>query len=148
MTQPAIADAEVRMPFPGRLRLSMPLGPGSLIKEHEDPDLSFEEGLVRLHVPVANDQVAFHLNHSRVVMEAGSTWYLRLSDPHSVVNGGATDRIHLVMDAVVNDWIAAAFAAAMRELERGTASSLAPPLPIGERERAVQAATPATASAA
>ncbi len=31
--------------------------------------------------------------------------YLRLSDPHSVVNRGDTDRVHLVIDAPVNDWI-------------------------------------------
>jgi hypothetical protein len=69
-----------------------------------------------MHIPViTNDAVAFVLNRTRVVMEAGSTWYLRLSDPHSVSNAGASDRVHLVIDAVVNDWLAAAFAAAMRE---------------------------------
>ena len=94
----------------------MRLGPGSVIKEHEDIDLSFEDGKVRLHVPVVtNDAVVFRLNGSRVILEAGSTWYLRLSDPHSVTNGGDTDRVHLVIDAEVNDWIAAVFAAAMPE---------------------------------
>jgi Aspartyl/Asparaginyl beta-hydroxylase len=112
----------------------MRLAAGSVIKEHSDPDLSFEDGKVRLHVPVVtNDRVAFHLNNSRVDMEAGSTWYLRLSDPHHVTNGGDSDRIHLVIDADVNDWIAAVFEGAMRALERGTAAPLAPPLPIGER---------------
>jgi hypothetical protein len=42
-------------------------------------------------------------------MAAGSSWYLRLSDPHSVANRGLTDRVHLVIDAVVNDWIGALF---------------------------------------
>jgi hypothetical protein len=97
----------------------MRLAAGSVIKEHEDPDLSFEDGTVRMHVPViTNDAVAFVLNRTRVVMEPGSTWYLRLSDPHSVSNAGASDRVHLVIDAVVNDWLAAAFAAAMREQAR------------------------------
>jgi hypothetical protein len=40
------------------------------------------------------------------VLEAGSCWYLRLADPHSVINGGDTDRVHMVIDATVNDWIA------------------------------------------
>ncbi len=38
-------------------------------------------------------------------MEAGAVWYLRLSDPHRAANRGATDRVHLVIDAVVNDWM-------------------------------------------
>ena len=42
-------------------------------------------------------------------MPAGSSWYLRLSDPHSVANRGAADRVHLVIDAVVNDWVPALF---------------------------------------
>jgi hypothetical protein len=30
----------------------------------------------------------------------------RLADPHSVVNGGNIDRFHMVINAMVNDWIA------------------------------------------
>ena len=91
----------------------MRLTPGSVIKEHTDLDLSFEDGCVRIHVPVVtNDRVEFYLNHSRVVLEAGSAWYLRLSDPHSVVNRGDSDRVHLVIDASVNPWVEATFAAA------------------------------------
>ncbi len=91
----------------------MRLTPGSVIKEHADHDLSFEDGSVRIHVPVVtNDGVEFYLNRSRVALEAGSAWYLRLSDPHSVVNRGDADRVHLVVDASVNDWVEATFAAA------------------------------------
>ncbi len=91
----------------------MRLGPGSIIKEHRDGDLAFERGTVRLHVPVTtNPHVEFLLNGSRVVMTPGSVWYLRLSDPHSVSNQGAADRVHLVIDALANDWLAAAFHAA------------------------------------
>ena len=85
----------------------MRLTPGSVIKEHNDMDLSFEEGTVRIHVPVVtNSGVAFYLNRSQVVLDAGSAWYLRLSDPHSVVNRGTTDRVHMVIDAEVNRWVA------------------------------------------
>jgi Aspartyl/Asparaginyl beta-hydroxylase len=91
----------------------MRLTPGSVIKEHHDNDLSFEYGSVRIHIPVAtNDGVVFDLNRRRVVLEAGSCWYLRLSDPHSVVNHGNADRVHMVIDATVNDWVRAVFAAA------------------------------------
>jgi hypothetical protein len=84
----------------------MRLSPGSVIKEHTDLDLSFEDGTLRMHIPVTtNAGVEFRLNGSRVVMEPGSCWYLRLSDPHSVTNRGTTDRVHLVIDAVVDDWM-------------------------------------------
>jgi hypothetical protein len=55
---------------------------------------------------VTNTGVEFYLNRSRVVLDAGSAWYLRLSDPHSVVNRGSSDRVHMVIDAEVNRWVA------------------------------------------
>jgi Aspartyl/Asparaginyl beta-hydroxylase len=93
----------------------MRLTAGSRIKEHRDLELSVEEGTVRIHVPVlTNAGVDFRLNGSRVVMPAGSAWYLRLSDPHSVTNNGAGDRVHMVIDARVNDWIREVFDRAAR----------------------------------
>lgn len=84
----------------------MRLTAGSVIKEHADHDLSFERGMVRFHIPVAtNPYVAFYLNRERVALDAGSCWYLRLADPHSVVNAGDTDRVHMVIDAEANDWV-------------------------------------------
>jgi mannose-6-phosphate isomerase-like protein (cupin superfamily) len=91
----------------------MRLTPGSIIKEHSDNDLAFEQGSVRFHVPVTtNDGVMFELNRRRVVLEAGSCWYLRLSDPHQVANLGSTDRVHMVIDATVNAWLETMFVAA------------------------------------
>lgn len=84
----------------------MRLAPGSVIKEHTDVGLGFEEGVARVHVPIlTNPDVEFYLNGSRVVLTAGSCWYLRLSDPHRVANRGATDRVHLVVDLKVNGWL-------------------------------------------
>jgi hypothetical protein len=84
----------------------MRLTRGSVIREHADLDLSVEEGTARIHIPVTtNEHVEFYLNKSRVVMPVGTVWYLRLSDPHSVHNKGDTDRVHMVIDASVNDWM-------------------------------------------
>jgi hypothetical protein len=47
----------------------------------------------------------FYLAGSRVVMGEGECWYLDLSQPHRLHNRGKTDRIHLVIDCVVNDWL-------------------------------------------
>src|SRR6202163_2383675 len=85
----------------------MRLPPGSGLKEEHDLGMSVEEGTVRIHVPVVtNAGVEFYLNRSRVVLDAGSCWYLRLSDPHSVANRGSSDRVHMVIDAEVNHWVA------------------------------------------
>jgi ribosomal protein S18 acetylase RimI-like enzyme len=79
---------------------------GSVIKEHRDYELGFEDGEVRLHIPViTNPDVEFILAGNRVVMQEGECWYLNVNEPHSVNNRGATDRIHLVVDCVVNDWL-------------------------------------------
>ena len=86
----------------------MRLSPGSRIKEHRDHDLRAEWGMARIHVPITtNPGVTFLLNRAPVTMAPGEAWYLRLSDPHAVDNRGDTDRVHLVIDAVVNDWLRA-----------------------------------------
>src|SRR5262249_48305401 len=60
------------------------------------------------HVVVAtNPGVEFVLNGTPVPLAEGECWYLRLSDPHAVANRGTTDRIHLVIDAVVDPWLQA-----------------------------------------
>ncbi|MDO7843150.1 aspartyl/asparaginyl beta-hydroxylase domain-containing protein [Sphingomonas sp. CA1-15] len=84
----------------------MRLTPGSIIKEHRDHDLSVEFGSARLHVPiVTNAGVDFRLSGTPVPLREGEIWYLRLADPHSVANRGDTDRVHLVIDCTVNDWL-------------------------------------------
>lgn len=82
----------------------MRLTPGSEIKEHRDYDLDEED--VRLHIPIhTNRDVHFYVNNREVVMEEGECWYLKLSDPHRVVNNSQQDRVHLVMDMKLNDWL-------------------------------------------
>jgi hypothetical protein len=84
----------------------MKLTPGSTIKPHTDHDLAAEQGRVRLHIPIAtNPDVDFQLNGEPVVMREGDCWYLRLSDTHAVANRGRTDRVHLVIDALVTPWL-------------------------------------------
>jgi hypothetical protein len=85
----------------------MRLTPGSTIKEHHDLDLDAKHGSARLHIPViTNPEVEFELSRRRIVMAPGEVWYLRLADPHRVYNRGTTDRVHLVIDTLMNDWLA------------------------------------------
>lgn len=82
------------------------LAAGSRIREHTDGYLGFEDGQVRIHVPVAtNPQVEFFLDGRQIVMQEGEAWYLNFNLPHRLYNGGATDRVHLVIDCQVNEWI-------------------------------------------
>jgi hypothetical protein len=84
----------------------MRLAAGSQIKEHCDPGLDVEHATVRLHIPLTtNPDVEFYLNGTRVEMGAGSAWYPRLTDPHRVVNRGRSDRVHLIIDTELNDWL-------------------------------------------
>lgn len=82
------------------------LATGSRILEHRDFDLGFKWGVVRVHVPVQTDAgVEFLLDGEPVEMREGECWYLDLSLPHRVNNQGKTDRVHLVIDCVVNEWL-------------------------------------------
>ena len=84
----------------------MRLTPGSAIKPHRDHDLSLENGHVRLHIPITtNPDVTFFIGDAAIAMTEGECWYLRFSEEHSACNLGKTDRVHMVIDAVVNDWL-------------------------------------------
>jgi hypothetical protein len=89
---------------------------GSAILEHADADLRFEDGEMRIHVPVqTNPDVEFVVAGKRLILNEGECWYIDFSLPHRVHNRGATDRIHLVIDAQVNDWARAVIDAAARD---------------------------------
>lgn len=84
------------------------LAPNSVVKEHTDPTLALEEekSMIRLTVPIDNNEgVAFYLNDTVVPMKVGECWYLRLTNPHRVINNGTTDRINLTIDMIPNDKI-------------------------------------------
>jgi hypothetical protein len=96
----------------------MRLTPGSVIKEHSDGDLDADSVAARLHVAIAtNPDVTFEVNRKPVALAPGALWYLRLSDPHRVANRGTTDRVHLVIDAVMNDWLRGLLERAARDAE-------------------------------
>ena len=86
------------------------LAPGAVIDEHQDPTLGLEveRSVIRLTVPIStNDRVTFFLSGTPVPMELGECWYLRLTDPHRIVNEGASERINLSIDMIPNEWVRA-----------------------------------------
>lgn len=101
-----IGEVLATLHCPKRAVRLLRLKAGSVIKEHRDHELGFEDGEVRLHLPiVTNPGVEFFVNQVRVVLQEGECWYLNVNEPHQVANRGTTDRVHLVADCVVNDWL-------------------------------------------
>lgn len=83
------------------------LSPGSKIREHQDYFLGFEDGMIRIHIPIVTDkQVEFFVGNQRLEMMEGEAWYIDFSRPHRVSNTSDKDRVHLVLDCAVNDWLA------------------------------------------
>jgi quercetin dioxygenase-like cupin family protein len=87
------------------------LNAGAIIKEHRDADLCFEKGEIRLHIPVTtHPNVEFYLDQERMHLREGECWYMNFNLPHTISNNSDIDRVHLVIDAVVNDWVKELFA--------------------------------------
>jgi hypothetical protein len=79
---------------------------GAVIKEHRDNELAFEKGEARLHFPViTNPGVEFYCEDERIFLLEGECWYLNANLLHRVSNNGDKDRIHLVVDCRVNNWL-------------------------------------------
>ena len=79
---------------------------GSIIKEHTDAGLEYEQGEIRLHIPIITDpEVYFYLDGERIVMNPGECWYTNVKLPHHVENRSGVNRVHLVIDCDVNDWL-------------------------------------------
>ncbi len=82
------------------------LGPGSEIRRHRDYELGPEDGFIRVHIPaMTNDKVTFTLDDRPLFLAAGEVWFLNVNKYHSVKNEGTTERVHLVIDCVMNDWL-------------------------------------------
>jgi len=125
---PNIRAALTSLNCPLRSVRLLKLEVGSLIKEHRDYDLGYEKEQLRLHVPVTtNPDVDFFLDGHRLNLNEGECWYLDLSLPHWVENRGSSDRIHLVIDCELNEWLGdlIQFSAPANELK--TASTFSSP---------------------
>ena len=116
------------------------LAAGSSIREHRDYNLGYKEGQIRLHIPIiTNADVVFFLDAQRIEMNEGECWYLDLSLPHWVENPSGVDRIHLVVDCEVNEWLRELLsAAASTNADAPPAHDECPPSPA-ELERFRQA---------
>lgn len=88
----------------------MKLSSGANISEHTDAGLSFSDGAVRVHIPIETDErVKFFVNGNLIQMAGGETYYIDAGKKHSVINESDRDRIHLVLDLKVNEWLKTLF---------------------------------------
>jgi len=88
------------------------LRPHASIRPHRDFGYasdrrwSFERGFIRVHVPILTDErVQWRLADDRIDMRPGEAWYLNVCLRHSVENPTDDDRVHLVLELQVNQWL-------------------------------------------
>lgn len=129
---PRLAEALAQIRCPTTSVRLLALGPGASIAEHRDYRLGFDDGEVRLHVPiVTSPEVEFLLAGRPVAFHPGECWYLNLNLPHAVANRSTVRRVHLVIDCVVNPWLEQLFESAPRDPRNGNT------LPKGTRSGTV-----------
>jgi hypothetical protein len=115
---PLLRGALARLRCPTTAVRLLALGPGAIIAEHRDYRLGYDDGEVRLHIPIVSDpDVEFVLDGRVVDLRPGECWYLNLDLPHRVTNRSLRRRIHLVVDCIVDDWLKQLFDAALRSDE-------------------------------
>ncbi len=86
------------------------LASGTRIARHTDNELSFEDGLARIHIPIkTHENVEFMIADKQLRASEGECWYINANHPHSVINNSEVTRVHLVMDCVVNEWLHGVF---------------------------------------
>ncbi|MDD5271937.1 MAG: aspartyl/asparaginyl beta-hydroxylase domain-containing protein [Methylovulum sp.] len=84
------------------------LAPGAVINEHRDHGLALDVAEVRIHLGIAtNTYVEPRIDGNSYQWVEGECWYADFSLPHFFANRGDTERIHLVLDCKVNDWLLA-----------------------------------------
>jgi Aspartyl/Asparaginyl beta-hydroxylase len=107
---PYIGEVLAAFHCPLKVVRLLKLSPGSNIKEHSDFDLSYEDGEVRVHIPIqTNPGVEFVVDGNILPLREGECWYINFNLMHRIHNRGTTDRVHLVIDCKLNDWLRSLF---------------------------------------
>jgi quercetin dioxygenase-like cupin family protein len=84
------------------------LEPGAEVKQHTDPTLGLdiEDSVIRLTIPITDPTgVTFWLNDVPIEMQPGECWYMKLNDPHRILNASDRERVNFTIDVVPNDWV-------------------------------------------
>lgn len=107
---PYFAEILRELPCPKQVVRLMTLPPGGAIRSHVDLNVSFQFGLIRLHVPIeTNPDVQFRIDGEDCIWKEGELWYGDFSAPHSVLNDGTRRRTHMIIDVEITDRLLALF---------------------------------------
>ncbi len=107
---PYFREVMAAFPCPLKMVRLLKLAAGAQILEHSDYNLGYEDGEVRFHIPIqTNPEVEFVVGGRTIPLREGESWYIYFNLPHRIHNRGTTDRIHLVIDCVVDPWVEAMF---------------------------------------
>lgn len=80
--------------------------PQGELHPHRDTVGAVGLGGLRFHIPlITNPGVDFRVSGKQVIMNPGELWALDTSYLHSVKNSGTEERVHLVFDVLINDWV-------------------------------------------
>ena len=98
-----------------RVRLMRLTGEGGELKRHADivdKEAGLADGkIARLHYPITThaevEFTSWNLNNEPIKthMRKGRWWYLDVRKPHAAINPANVERVHLVVDAVSNEWL-------------------------------------------
>lgn len=81
------------------------LAAGAHIKPHRDHGLNYENGSLRLHIPIkTNADVEMIIENDRFIMKEGECWYVNFGLKHAVENNSPSERVHLIIDCLANEW--------------------------------------------
>jgi hypothetical protein len=102
----AIDDVVSRFPCKFKMMTFYSILPGGKLHPHRDLSGASILNCMRFHIPlVTNELMDFRVSKKRVIMKPGELWALDTSYLHSVNNAGSADRIHIVMEVEMNDWV-------------------------------------------
>jgi hypothetical protein len=125
---------------PKRVVRLLVLPAGAKIGEHNDAGWNFQCGTLRLHVPiVTHPRVELTIAGQRLHWREGELWWGDFSKPHRVENGSAIDRVHLVIDVQINDFVLGLFPqgfVARKQRERPGIAMACPAIPTSDAELA------------
>ncbi len=111
---PYLRSVLADLPCPKRAVRILSLGAGGRVEEHDDPELGFPTGFIRLHVPIVTHQdVELVIGGERCDWRPGELWWADFSVRHHVTNRSVESRVHLVIDAWLEPGLEALFPAAV-----------------------------------
>lgn len=104
ISYPIIKELEERFDSKVARSMLIRLPAGKKILPHPDSG-HYLMSVHRCHIPVkTNDAVMFTVNGNTINMKVGQGYEINNSKWHRVENDGTTDRIHLLIDLIPNDY--------------------------------------------